>query len=40
MFTDARVPIPGHEAVGVPPVSVFGAGWEIALSRSFSCRVW
>ena len=36
VFTDARVPIPGHEAVGVPPVSVFGAGWEIALSRSFS----
>ena len=40
VFTDARVPIPGHEAVGVPPVSVLGAGWEIALSRSFSFRVW
>jgi len=36
VHTTASVAIPGHRAVGVPPAAVSKAGWEIALSRSFS----
>lgn len=35
-FAAATVPIPGHEAVGVPPASVSRMGWEVSLHRSFS----
>jgi len=36
VYTTAAVAIPGHRTVGVPPATVSKAGWEIALSRSFS----
>ena len=35
-FAEATVPIPGHEAVGVPPAGVSRMGWEVSLHRSFS----
>ena len=37
-YARASVPIPGHEAVGRPPISASGLGWEVSLHRSFSLR--
>ena len=36
VHTMASVPIPGHEAVGVPPAAVSRVGWELTVFRSFS----
>ncbi len=37
-YARASVPIPGHAAVGRPPISASGLGWEVSLHRSFSLR--